>query len=364
MIQALPDSDLLMKGLVEQTLAGIYLIQGGVMKYANPECARIFGFDSPDEFVDRLPVFEMVAPEDREMVARRLWQRASGEVDEMRYQFTGLRRDGSRVAVEVHGRRAIFGGKAAVIGMLIDISARVRAEGAKADLLRVVGHELRTPLHQIKSLSTILRRAANDDRTRTQLDQLDSATARLNDLIEAILAYSSLERGMVETAMAAFVTSALLERIRSTFAPRAEAKGMTLTVSIGRGADSRLLGDAEHLAESLACLVDNAIKFSSQGQVSIVATTRRDGQGGLRLRVAVVDQGPGVAPATQSGLFELFRQGDSSSTRRFGGVGLGLATCRRLATLMGGDVGYEPVEAGGSRFWIEVPALPAESPSR
>ncbi|MCB1887276.1 MAG: PAS domain S-box protein [Rhodocyclaceae bacterium] len=357
MTQALPDASLLMEGLVEQTLAGIYVIQDGVMTYANPACAQIFGYDSPDQFVGCVPLDRLVAPEDRAMVAERRKQRAAGEVDHMRYSFTGLRRDGSRVEVEVQGRRAELAGRAAVIGVVVDVSARRHAERAKADFLRVVGHELRTPLHQIKALGMLMRRDAGDDGLLARLDRLDAASTRLHRLIEAILGYSALERGTVEAAMGGFEPAALLERLRDRFADDARAKGLALAVSPAATCPERVVGDAAHLEDALARLMDNAIKFSVSGRITLLAAARDTDAGDLLLRLSVEDQGPGVPPELRDSLFERFNPGDASTTRQFDGIGLGLATCRQLAGLMDGEVAFEPVEGGGSRFSIEVPVL-------
>ncbi len=115
-------------GIIDQSLAGIYLIQEGRFAYANQGFADIFGYDSPAEIVDRLAVGEFIVPEDRAKVAENIRRRSEGEVPEMRYTFTGLRKDGKRIEVEVHGRRMEFEGKPAVIGVIIDISERKSAE--------------------------------------------------------------------------------------------------------------------------------------------------------------------------------------------------------------------------------------------
>ncbi len=122
-----PDDNWL-RGVIEQSLAGIYLIQGGRFAYANQGFADIFGYDSPGEIIGRVSVGDLIVPEDREKVAENIRRRTEGEVPEMRYTFTGLRKDGSRVEVEVHGRRMEFEGRPAVIGVILDISDRKQAE--------------------------------------------------------------------------------------------------------------------------------------------------------------------------------------------------------------------------------------------
>ena len=126
--QATVPDDNWLRGVIEQSLAGIYLIQGGRFAYANQGFADIFGYDSPGEIIGRVSVGDLIVPEDREKVAENIRRRTEGQVPEMRYTFTGLRKDGSRVEVEVHGRRMEFEGRPAVIGVILDISDRKQAE--------------------------------------------------------------------------------------------------------------------------------------------------------------------------------------------------------------------------------------------
>ena len=117
-----------LQGVIEQSLAGIYLIQSGRFAYANQGFADIFGYDSPAEIIGMISVGDLIVPEDRAKVAENIRRRTEGEVPEMRYTFTGLRKDGAHVEVEVHGRRMEFRGKPAVIGVILDVSERKQAE--------------------------------------------------------------------------------------------------------------------------------------------------------------------------------------------------------------------------------------------
>lgn len=127
-----------LRALVEQTLAGIYMIQDGCFRYVNQEFANIFGYASPADIVDRLRISDLIAPEDREMVAENIRRRAEGKVPEMRYTFVGLRCGGQRIHIEVHGRAMQVGGKPAVIGLLLDVTERKLAETASDEKLRAL----------------------------------------------------------------------------------------------------------------------------------------------------------------------------------------------------------------------------------
>lgn len=118
--------------LVEQTLAGVYIIQGASFRYVNPQFAKMFGYDSPDQIIDKVKITELIDPEDRELVVENVRKRTSGETDEIRYRFKGLRRDGSNLYVEVHGRASEYEGAPAVTGLLIDVTEEVVAQARLA----------------------------------------------------------------------------------------------------------------------------------------------------------------------------------------------------------------------------------------
>jgi len=126
---ALRDSEARFRGLVEQSLAGLYIIQDGRYLYVNPEFAAIFGYDCPEELIENVGVADLVSPEDREMVAENVQRHVAREVGSTHYNFVGLRRDRSRINVEVHGSAFDYQGRTAVIGLLLDITARKAADG-------------------------------------------------------------------------------------------------------------------------------------------------------------------------------------------------------------------------------------------
>ncbi|MBI4986694.1 MAG: PAS domain S-box protein [Rhodocyclales bacterium] len=118
-------------GLIEQTLAGIYVIQNGYFRYVNQGFADIFGYATPGQLIDKVMISQLIAPEDRQKVADNVRRRTEGLVQEMRYTFVGMRQDGRRIDVEVHGRSMEFKGKPAVIGLVLDITERRQAEAAR-----------------------------------------------------------------------------------------------------------------------------------------------------------------------------------------------------------------------------------------
>ena len=150
----------------------------------------------------------------------------------------------------------------------------------------------------------------------------------------------------------AFSPAKVLDEVRQMQLQRAEAKGVALTLGDFSSLPERLIGDPARLAQALLNYVDNAIKFTAQGSVTLSAQTiDRDAQG-VMVRFAVTDTGIGISPVVRDKLFKAFSQGDGATTREYGGLGVGLSNTRELTKLMGGEVGVDSVDGGGATFWL------------
>lgn len=229
--------------------------------------------------------------------------------------------------------------------------ARARAEAgmrARDAFIRIISHELRTPLHQILNLAPHLHR---DDGSPE--DAFVDAADRLAEILEDVLTLSELEAGGVVPRSADFELGALLHQAREQVEAEAQRKGLALTVDAG-SVPLWLRGDPAMLGRALGNYVRNAVKFTAEGSVQIIARRVAEDAEGVTLLLEVRDTGPGIDPAQQPRLFGAFEPGDLSMTRRHGGAGLGLALTRRLAELMHGQVGVHSRPGRGSRFWLRV----------
>ncbi len=230
------------------------------------------------------------------------------------------------------------------------------ASQAKSAFLANTSHELRTPLHGMLGLADLARAPDIDEvRRRQYLDQISDSAQSLAGIISDILDLSKIEAGKLQIEATTFDLGELLRAVCRAYGTLAQAHDLALEVHIDPSAEGPVSGDPLRVRQIASNYLSNAVKFTSQGHVRVVA--QRDGD---RVRIEVHDSGEGIDAATQAKLFKPFTQADDSTTRRFGGTGLGLSICHELAVLMGGRVGVSSAPGRGSCFWAELP-LPVAS---
>ena len=222
---------------------------------------------------------------------------------------------------------------------------------AKSTFLANMSHEIRTPMNAIIGLTHLLRRAEPTPEQALRLGKIDVAAAHLLAVINDILDISKIEAGKLVLEHENFMLGAVLDHVQLLIDDAARAKG--LSIAIDRDAVPLWLrGDATRLRQALLNYASNAVKFTASGTVTLRAALLEDGGDSLLLRFEVQDTGIGIAPEKLPGLWGAFEQADASTTRRYGGTGLGLTITRRLAGLMGGRAGAESTPGRGSSFWF------------
>jgi PAS domain S-box-containing protein len=232
--------------------------------------------------------------------------------------------------------------------------ARLQAETAniaKSAFLANMSHEIRTPMNAIVGLTHLLRSSDPTPKQVDRLDKIDTAAEHLLSLINNILDLSKIEAGKMDLEETDFTLNTVLESVRSMIAGAARGKRLTISVEQGE-APLRLRGDPTRLRQALLNYAVNAVKFTERGQIALRANLLEDNGESLLLRFEVEDSGIGIADENLPGLFHAFEQADTSTTRKYGGTGLGLAITRRLAELMGGEVGLASEQGRGSTFWF------------
>lgn len=232
------------------------------------------------------------------------------------------------------------------------------ANRAKSAFLANMGHELRTPLNAIIGLGYIVGRELTEPRLRDRVEKIRDAGQRLLEMVNQILEMSKLGANELQLEAADFALLAVLDASVNLVRERAAAKGLTVVREVDPALPLYLCGDAPRLEQILENLTSNAVKFSDHGRItvraSLVKSGGEDNGDGVLVRFEVEDQGIGVDEEKQAVLFNTFEQADNSNTREYGGVGLGLALCKRLTELMGGEIGVSSTPGQGSTFWVTL----------
>lgn len=238
------------------------------------------------------------------------------------------------------------------------ITARDEAESAartKADFLATMSHEIRTPLNGVIGMTGILIETPLSKEQLEYAQVIRSSGEALLTVVNDILDFSKIEAGRLELENLDFDLRVLIEESAAIMAQRAQAKGIELVCAVPPGFPVALRGSDIRIRQVLMNLLGNAIKFTEAGEVVIAASVVAESPGSVTVRLSVRDTGIGIPVEKQHLVFESFTQADSSTTRRYGGTGLGLTISRRLAEMMGGSIGLASEPDQGSTFFVDLP---------
>ena len=327
------------------------------------------GSQSSSDHVD----FQRVCEEDRAFVLAELERSAHCETPvDMEFRFAGDE-DIKWARAELVPHRE-SDGSVVWSGYWVDASveharsdelARARdlaeaASRAKDDFFAMMSHEIRTPMNGVLGLVEVLERTPLNADQGEMLGMIQESAGALLQILDDLLDYSKIEAGRLTIEAESIDIRDLVDNAVGLLAGRAHEKGLKVRVDIGSDVAATLRGDSVRLRQMLFNLLGNAIKFTPQGEVDVCVSVVAQSDGIQTLEMIVEDTGIGIAPEVQAKLFEPFVQAESSTTRRFGGTGLGLTICRKLIDLMSGTLTLRSEPGGGTRMTVRL-AMPVET---
>ena len=353
--------------VIESSNDGIAIVIEGKVVYANNKYLELYGYGTLDE-IKNINVFDLIHPDDREMVLERSAARMSGEIKGQSYVHRCMRKDESVIYVEASVARTIYNNKEAGIAFVRDVSERKIAElelkkakeeaenanRAKSEFLANMSHEIRTPMNAIMGMAGLLLDTNLDDEQRDHLEIIRRSSDALLSIINDILDFSKIEAGKMLLEELDFDLRSSIEEIISLPAITAQKKGLEFIYDIDPDVPSYLKGDPGRLRQIILNLAGNAIKFTKKGEVFLSVSKESEDEDNIKLRFSVKDTGIGITDENLKKLFQSFHQVDASTTRKYGGTGLGLVISQKLAELMNGEIGAESTPGEGSLFWFTV----------
>ncbi|HET8706017.1 MAG TPA: PAS domain S-box protein, partial [Pseudomonadales bacterium] len=366
---SLIDSEYRLKAIFNTVLDGIIVInENGIIEMMNTATSKIFGYAQGEltgQPVNLLMSEADAASHDKYVNGFRS-DGASKRIGKER-SLMGRRKDGTLFPVEITVSEMILHDKRTFIGVCRDITERKKSEEltrqaqrmaeaaslAKSQFLATMTHELRTPMNSVLGMMQLVLMEDISDRQRQCLQAGQKAGNHLLEIINNILDYTKAEVGKLELKSADFSLASIIETLKILFSAQAHQKGIEFNINQSPDVPDLLHGDPLRIKQILINLIQNAIKFTEKGSVTVSIRSQR-ADDGYKLRFDIQDTGIGIAKQEQEKLFQVFQQVDNSITRHYGGTGLGLVISKQLVELMQGEIGVCSDIGIGSLFWFTV----------
>lgn len=381
--KALRTSEDKYRNLVDRASDGIIIIQQGFIRYANPSAFIMSGEKEADFLNQHFTSY--IHPDEKERVKALYEQRINGDQPAAIYETILVRKDGGVIYAEINTSRTTYLDQPSELVIIRDISERKRAQQAlkqaydhlevkvaertaelavakeraeesdrlKSVFLAAMSHELRTPLNSIIGFTGIILQKMvgplNDEQSK-QLTMVQKSSRHLLSLINDVLDLSKIEAGQLTVAREAFNIRSVIEKVVDSVSPMAQKKSLQINTHIAPEIDE-IVSDQRRVEQILLNLVNNAIKFTDEGQITLTAKNRAHW-----MTIEVKDTGIGIAASDAEKLFKAFQQIETGLSRRFEGTGLGLSICKKLIKLLGGEIYAHSEGLGkGATFSFSLP---------
>jgi len=353
--------------LIRTTSAGYLLVdKEDIIVEVNPALCDLTGYTT-EEISGKSPLDILERKSHKTYESRSLLLRQDHE---RRYEVSVIRKDGSPVRVKVEAS-SLFddaGGYQGAFAFVTDVSERYQAQQAlrqakekaeeasraKSDFLANMSHEIRTPINGILGMAEILMGTSLDATREKYVQTIETEAGALLGIVNSILDFSKIEAGRMEMESIPFDLGKIFDDLANVISVRARKKELNCIIRLDSGVPRGLKGDPGRLRQILLNLADNALKFTSSGQVSVFGSRVFVSDSEAEIRFEVRDTGIGIPRERQEAIFQSFSQADGSTTRKYGGTGLGTTIAKQLVELMGGRIDFESDPGFGTTFWFTV----------
>jgi len=353
--------------ILEGSIDGFYITNlAGRLLEINPAFAAMLGYTQPELLAKIYDVwlcpteFRQFLTEQRRLIRQQRW----GSVE-----ITLLSKNSASIVVEISSNFVQQDTEGLFFNFVRDITRRKQAEAklleakeaaeaasrAKSEFLATMSHEIRTPMNGLIGMADLLLYTKLDLQQRQYVEAIHHSGENLLAIINDILDFSKIEAGKLSIESIEFNLRSVLEDVINLFAPTTYNKGLELLCQLPASLPTGLRGDPNRLQQILSNLLNNAIKFTQRGEITVTLSVLEETTHSLQISLAITDTGIGIDPNLHHRLFQPFSQVDSSTTRRYGGTGLGLVIVQRLVQMMGGEINFNSVPQQGSTFLLHLP---------